>query len=293
MIHPTPTTLPGLGSATTLANVEDADGASLRVSAPAFGRAAARLAVPSYQPQTGDAVLVTRADDGSLYVVGVVRALREVEEVEKTDRVTASDGTVAQLETDAQGQEQLTLRDGTGRLLLSHHPDSGRTEIAASGDLALRAGGDLHLHAGGHVNVHAESDLQLEGRGDVCIASTDPDGNRGSALSMREGRTQLTAERLGASVERADVRVTELNVVSHTLRSVVARIKTEADRIETRTKQLLEYADESFRETEGLSQTRAGRLRLVAEKSVSLLADKARLIGREDVKIKGDKIYLA
>ena len=40
-------------------------------------------------------------------------------------------------------------------------------------------------------------------------------------------------------------------------------------------------------------RTRAGRLRLVAEKTVSLLGQRAVMKAREDVKIKGDKVYLA
>lgn len=273
-----------------LAKVEGADGASVRVSGPGFGRAAARLAVPAYAPQAGDAVLVALADDGTRYVVGVVRALRDAS---AEGALMASDGASARLERDEDGREVLALRDADGRILVAHRPELGRTEIHAEGDLVLRAGGDLELDAQGAVRVRAGTDLGLEGRGDVRIASTDLDGAVRSALSMREGQVELSTERLGASVERADVSIRELNVVTRTLRAVAGRVKREVEILETHAGRIVEHARESYRETEGLSQTRAGRLRIVAETSFTTLAEKVLLKASDDVKIKGEKIYLA
>jgi hypothetical protein len=48
-----------------------------------------------------------------------------------------------------------------------------------------------------------------------------------------------------------------------------------------------------YRDVEGLSQTRAGRLRLVAEEALHLMGRRALVKAREDVKVKGEKIYLA
>ena len=279
-----------------LAKVESADGASVRVSGPGFGRAAARLAVPAYAPRAGDAVLVALADDGTRYVVGVVRALRDSTDFppeSRSSELRASDGAHARLERDEEGREALVLRDAGGRLIVAHRPELGRTEICADGDLVLRAGGDLELDAQGAVRVRAGSDLRLEGRGDVAIASTDLDGTTRSALSMREGQTSLSTERLGASAERADVTIRELNLVTRTLRTVAGRVKHEIEVLETNAGRIVERAQESYRETEGLSQSKAGRLRMVAQTSFTALAEKVLLKAGEDVKIKGEKIYLA
>jgi hypothetical protein len=285
----------GWSGTIALAKVESADGASVRVSGPGFGRAAARLAVPAYAPRAGDAVLVALADDGSRYVVGVVRALRDSSDVPEAQasELRASDGAHARIEQDEEGREVLALRDAEGRLLVAHRPELGRTEICADGDLVLRAGGDLELDAQGAVRVRAGSDLRLEGRGDVVMASTDLDGEPRSALSMREGQASLSTERLGATIERADVTIRELNFVTRTLRTVAGRVKREVEVLETHAGRIVEHARESYRETEGLSQTRAGRLRMVAETSFTTLAEKVLLKAGEDVKIKGEKIYLA
>lgn len=279
-----------------LAKVESAEGASLRILGPGFGRAAARLGLPGYAPRAGDTVLVTLADDGWRYVIGVVRALRDTAKgaaEPSATEVRSSRGAHARLEVDGDGREVIALRDAAGRLLVTHHTELGCTEIHADGDLSLRAGGDLSIGAEGVVEIDAGADLRLRGRGDVQVGSTDLEGALRSSLTLREGRTQLTTDHLGASVDHADVAVRELNVVSRTLRTMASRVQTEVELLETRAGRIVEHAKETFRETEGLSQTKAGRLRLVAEKSFTTLAEKVLLKARADMKIKGDKIYLA
>jgi len=275
--------------ALALAKVVAVDGAALTVRGASFGTAAARLALVGhgYAPRVGDAVLVGAADDGARYVVGVVRALREV-----APSVTASDGTSAALEAD-EGREVLRLRDPEGRVLLEHRPSEGRTVIHAAGDLALDADGDLDLSAAGKVRVRAGTDLELEGAGDVRLAATDLDGAVASAVTMREGRTEVRTRRLGARVERVDTQVDEANLVTGTLRTMARRVKHDVEVLETRAGRLIEKTTEAWRETEGLSQTKAGRLRLVASGALTALGETALLKAREGVKIKGEKIYLA
>lgn len=283
-----PNELPHLSGFTglTTAKVETVDGAAISVSGPAFGRSSARLAVSGYDPAPGDGVLVTRADDGVLYVLGVVRALRAA------PVLRASDGTVAALERDG-AEEVLRVRDADGHVLVEHRPSEGRCVVRASGDLAFHAGGDLDLDADGAVNIRAGTDLRLEGRGDVRLSAHDHDGDEASALDMRGGRTALRTRRLAAKLERADVQLDESNLVVGTLRTVARHVTQKVERIETTAERLVERTRESWRETEGLSQTRAGRLRLVARGALAAIGETALLKAEEGVKIKGEKIYLA
>ena len=48
----------------------------------------------------------------------------------------------------------------------------------------------------------------------------------------------------------------------------------------------------AFREVEGLSQTRAGRIRLVAESSLSALAERVKLKAKSVFAIDGESIHL-
>lgn len=277
---------PGLVS---LAKVIAVDGGRVQVTGPSFGRASAQLATTgAYEPCVGDAVLVAGGDDGRRYVVGVVRALRQV-----GSSVKSASGAEASLSQDERG-EVLRLHDASGQLLFEHHPELGRSIVHAPlGSLELRAAGDLELSAGGAVRVRSGTDLDLEGGGAVRVATAKLGDGAQSALTMEGGRAALETERLGVDVTRADVRVNEANLVANTLRTVAGRVKHQAQAIEIRAERLVERTKESWRETEGLSQTRAGRIRMVAEQAFHAIGERAVLKARQDVKIKGEKIYLA
>jgi hypothetical protein len=56
---------------------------------------------------------------------------------------------------------------------------------------------------------------------------------------------------------------------------------------------VIERARNVYRDAEELSQTRAGRIKIIAEKTVHVLGQHTLFKAREDVKIKGEKVYLA
>ncbi len=109
---------------------------------------------------------------------------------------------------------------------------------------------------------------------------------RGKVKIVAGGGLELEAPSVHAKVGEA-------RIEGRSLSTTFERIKTVAGVLETSAVRILERAKNSYREVEELSQTRAGRLRLVAEKAVSLLGQRAVIKAREDVKIKGDKVYLA
>lgn len=88
-------------------------------------------------------------------------------------------------------------------------------------------------------------------------------------------------------------RVGEARVEGRTLSTTFDRVRSVVGVLETRAGRVLERAKSVYREVEGLSQTRAGRLRLVAETTASLLGQRTVVKAKEDVKVKGDKVYLA
>jgi hypothetical protein len=272
MALPHPSTPP---STLHLATVLRAEGASIEVRSAAFGHAAARLAVPGYVPAAGDAVLVAMVDGGP-FVIGAVGALRPV---------VASDGAAAALEEDEAGREVLRLRAPDGTILVEHRPTEGRTVLLGE-TLSLEASRDLELTAGGDVRVRADGDVALEAGREARLTTG------GAAVRVRDDRAQVVAAELGARLDRADLEVAEVNLVAGTLRTVAGRVKRRLDVLETQVGRLVERASESFREVEGLSQHKAGRLRLVAVDVLSALGRSTLLKAREDVKVKGEKIHL-
>lgn len=113
-------------------------------------------------------------------------------------------------------------------------------------------------------------------------------------LRAPRGRVKIVAAQ-GFELETPSVhaRVGEARVEGRTLSTTFDRMKTLVGVLETRAGRILERAKNTYREVEELSQTRAGRLRLVADKTASMLGQRAVIKAREDVKIKGDKVYLA
>jgi len=119
-----------------------------------------------------------------------------------------------------------------------------------------------------------------------------PDGDL--ELRAPRGKVKIVAGE-GFVLETPSVQaaVGDARIEGRTLQSTFERVKTAAGVMETTAGRILERAKNVYREVEELSQTRAGRLRLVAEKTVSLLGQRAVVKAKEDVKIKGDKVYLA
>lgn len=141
--------------------------------------------------------------------------------------------------------------------------------------------------------VDAEGRLLFEHRaGSRVTVISAPDGDL--ELRAPRGRVRIVAaEGFDLEAPAVHARVGEARVEGRTLAASFERVKTAAAVIETTAGRILERAKNAYREVEELSQTRAGRLRLVAEKTASLLGQRAVVKAREDVKIKGDKVYLA
>jgi hypothetical protein len=265
--------------ATTATRVTEvaADG-SVLVDAPSFGRVAARNAVLAYCPRPGDRVLTVLDADGTRYVVGVVsrpglatpiaappvadgHSRRAADGEAATLR--AADGTRASIERDQLGHEVLRVVDAQGALLLEHRPGEGTRIVArAHGDLELATAGKLTLHGDAGVEIH-------------------------SARALRVDVAELEARTRRAEIEAGDV---ELRAATSSV--TLERLRTTVGVLEVRAQRIVERAGEVFREVKGLAQTRAGRIKLLAEHALDLVGRHAELRASEDVKVKGERIYL-
>lgn len=103
----------------------------------------------------------------------------------------------------------------------------------------------------------------------------------------------IAAEGVEVRAEALRAKVGEATVEGRSLRATFERVKTLAGVVETRAERVIEHAKNVFREAEELSQTRAGRLRFVAERAAHILGQRVLVKAREDVKVKGEKVYLA
>lgn len=107
-------------------------------------------------------------------------------------------------------------------------------------------------------------------------------------LHVAEGDLVLRAETGRVRIEGSEgVHIAGPRVTLETrhLRQIVGVLETHARRI-------IEKAKDSYRDVEGLSQTRAGQVRIVARKTFRALAERVRMRAAKDAKVQADKIYL-
>ena len=147
--------------------------------------------------------------------------------------------------------------------------------------LSLRSGAEAVLVRGADGDTLSVRDA----RGRTLLVLRETDG--GAVLSV-EGDLELRSERgrvriVGA--EGVELQGKLISVAGERLRHAVAVLETHAGRI-------LERARDAYREVDGLSQLRAGHLRMVARDTFRAFADRLRMKAKKDAKIDGEKIYL-
>lgn len=247
----------------------------------------ARLAVAGgYRPAPGDRVLVGRGTAGELYVVGVLRALRDAEILAR-----AADGSTVRERTDGD-RVLLSVHAPDGRLLVEHCAAEGRMTIHAHSGLDVQAGSGL-------LALRSEREVQIEGRAGVRITSDrrviveSPAGETTSELVLEPRgavlrANEITAEATDLNLQAADT----LRMAGRLVATTAGRIFQRTEELEVQARELVERVRDSYREVEELAQTRAGQIRLVAAQSFRALAKRAQINAEEDVKIRGETIYL-
>ena len=214
-----------------------------------------------------------------------------------------------------------------GTVTVTHEGASASARIAAAG-YVRPAAGDAVLVAGDDrerfvVGVLSATRAQIVTRGGVAaevetrgeaetLRVTDATGrvifeHRASegvtVISVPHGDLELRApngsirlqagKRVEVRAPEADVKVGEARVTARQLTSTIDRVRQVVGVLETRAERVIERARNVYRDAEELSQTRAGRIKIIAEKTVHVLGQHTLFKAREDVKIKGEKVYLA
>lgn len=247
------------------ATVVDVGPRGLSLRSAELGERVARNAVAGgYRPRRGDEVVVIADGRGECFVVGVLRALREAEEPAP------------------ELPSELTVEraDGCTRIVI------------AEGDLELAAPtGRVRIAGAEGVSIGSERDVEVRARRAVTIESHDGERAR-SGLRLDGDAAELSAGVLAARAARLAVLAEEVTAFATRLDARIDDVRQQATRIEVRAVELIEHARDSYREIEGLSQTRAGRIRLVAASTLSALAERAKLKARTVFAIDGESIHL-
>jgi hypothetical protein len=186
------------------------------------------------------------------------------------------------------------VRDRRGGLLFEYDPETERAVLhVAQGDLELSVPqGALRMRARDGVAIETSGDLSLRGGRRVELEASRGTGPA-SRIAMQPGELTLVGSVITAAADRAELLASRIGVKGHQLESHVDRVRSVAKVIEVRAGRIVERAKDTYREVSGLSQTRAGRLKLVAQKAAQIVGENTLVKARDRMKIKGERIHLA
>jgi hypothetical protein len=181
-----------------------------------------------------------------------------------------ADGASASVEG-AAGEQVLSVRDAGGRLLFEHTADGRSVIHAPAGDLIFVADhGKIEFAARDGVKLRSDRDVEIDA---------------GQAV-------KLTTPHLDARTHHAELNASEASVTARTIHTTAEKAKHLVGVLETTATRIIERARNVYRETEELSQTKAGRMRLVVKETFHLLGKRALFRAEKDVRVDGEKIYL-
>lgn len=255
--------------------------------------ARAQLAAAGYaDPQVGDRVLAFVDDDAMVWVVGVIDAPRTSlldEALAGMDETDAERGEARAIES-----EPVYVRDRRGELLFEYDPASDRAVLHVPvGDLEVSVPhGALRMTARDGVSLATDGDVSVSGGRSVELRAARTEGPA-SRIALQPGELSLVGSVLTAAADRAEILASKLGVKAHDVESHVDRVRSVVKVLDVRAGRIVERAKDVYREVEGLSQTRAGRLRMVAQKAVQIVGENALLKARDRMKVKGERIHLA
>jgi hypothetical protein len=242
----------------SVATVVAADGEHVGVRSAAFGSLRAEVATGRL-PRPGERVVVLLEPSGAAYVVGILSRPRE------TYEATSASPFVEE-------------RDGAG---VRWRLPEGDLELCADrGRVTLRARDGVRIEADEGVEVDAGHDVVLQSAGGRSRLKLDGDVAelRAGLLEAKAARLRVLAEELQAVAVRADTEV--------------ERLRQTFEVVETHANRIVQNAKSVYQTVEDLAQTRAGRLRLVAEGSFHALAERAQLTAKKVFRVNGERIHL-
>jgi hypothetical protein len=126
----------------------------------------------------------------------------------------------------------------------------------------------------------------------VRLGTDGVDGVAGPTVRLDPTTVKTTAPRVETIATTLEATLGEAHVVARTVRSTVDVAKQVFGFVESRADRIVERARNVYRDVEELAQTRAGRIRLVAEQTLHVLGERTLLKSRRETKVKAEKIYL-
>jgi len=245
---------------------------------PAFDGAA------SLQP--GDHVLVACDPVQHYYVIGVIKR-------KQAPALIARDGTRA-LISHANGDEMLQVRDAADHLIFEYRPAEGKGTISIPiGDLALKApNGDIVLEAGRGIRCQSGTDIELTGATAVKVTAGTEPNELSTQLNLTPRTAAITAKQLELTAKRGVMRIATAEYFGIALNCTIERVHSVVEKFESIADRIIQRVKDSYRQVDGLDQTKARRVRTLVEDAHYTKAGQVYVLADDDVTIDGNKIRL-
>jgi hypothetical protein len=184
------------------------------------------------------------------------------------NRIATEDGVEARVRD---GGQVLQVTAPGGEVLFTYSVRTGQATVHTKGDLRLAS-------ESGNVEIHAREAVRIEGGKKVQISTEE---------------TELESARVRANVGEGRFSLREAIFSAERIDTAVQVARTIAGVMELRAGRMVERLRDSFREVEGLSQTRAERVRVVAKDAFQVQSHRATIKAEDDLALMGEKIHLA
>lgn len=247
----------------------------------------ARMALPGLAPlQAGDRVLVAGETTAAGFIIGVVQSAGD-------PSIRLPDGAGACIQ--GQGPERsIAVHDADGRVVFEYQPHYRRSILRVpAGDLRLAApDGRIEFMAAKGIHCATQGELSLRGEHGVEIAAPGPAGCPDQSLGIGAHGARLGVHRLEVTAGEGEIRMLQADFHAKRLRSTVESAKLIYGKLEVSAQRLLERSGQAIRQVLALCQVQAGRMRTLVTGSHHMHSGRTTIVGREEVRIDGEKINL-
>ncbi len=249
----------------------------------------AQTAVP-FRLRPGDRVLALCHAPDVIYIIGILDPAQD--RAPSGKRLVLPDGTTAVADGPAD-HPTLKIYSKSNRLMLEYDAACGIIRVTAP-DAQIQVNapyGDMALTAANHIRLEADQ-VDIVGRTRIGLRIGQSYERLKSALSLRNGLLQLGADKLDLAAKRGELNIEEIRSRSKQMISRIGTIQTIAEKIETAAATIIEKTKSTYRSSEELTQQKAGRLRMLIDRTLHIKSKHAILKSEDDVKIKAETINL-
>lgn len=251
----------------------------------------ARVAIALQKPlEAGDVVLVTMGNAETTFVIGLLHPVREAEPA--SESIAFADGTRLDINR-AKGHSDFQLSNAENDFAFSWDPSTKTARVQVkNGDLEFATdAGSIRLTAADEIELQGRS-IRLEGRQQIRLSVRGAIGKIASALNLTTQRTTLTSSTLEAKADRTTVDVTEIRTTARRLQAKIIRATLSIGELNVAADQIIQSANDIYSKVANLSQSQAGRMRVLVESTFHLKSRRSHLKSEIDFKVDAEKIHL-